>query len=206
MPRRSIATFDRVRIVTFCQEGLSSWEVSRRLRVNESDVVRTWGGTEIQGIVDDMHRSGRPKVTTAVDDRYLRISARRNPESNATMLNNAFLAARGRRNSTQTVRNRLYDAQFHSRRPWRGPHLTPRHHAAWYDEHKNTLNGLVRIDIEFYSQMRVACVFNQTIVEDLVGGSLVRQTVQQVQHGGGPGVLGWHYVGPTYATGGHGRR
>ena len=32
-----------------------------------------------------MRRSGRTKATTAVDDRYLRISARRNPESNATV-------------------------------------------------------------------------------------------------------------------------
>ena len=46
--------------------------------------------------VDDMRRSGRPKASTAIDNRYLRISARRNPESNATMLNNAFRAATGR--------------------------------------------------------------------------------------------------------------
>ena len=65
-----------------------------------------------------MHRPGRPKATTAVDDHYLRISARRNPESNATMLNNAFRTATGRHDSTQTVRNRLHDAQIHSRRPW----------------------------------------------------------------------------------------
>ena len=79
-----------------------------------------------------MRRSGRPKATTAVDDRHVRISARRNPESNATMLNYAFRAATERRISTQTVRNRLHDAQLHSRHPRRGPPLTPRHHAAWY--------------------------------------------------------------------------
>ena len=90
--------------------------------MNQSDVVRTWGDT---GTVDDMRRSGHPKATIAVDDRYLRISARRNPENNANMLNTAFRAATGRRDSTQTVRNRLNDAQLHSRRPWRGPHLTP---------------------------------------------------------------------------------
>ena len=84
------------------------------------------------GTFGDMGRSGRPKATTAVDDRYVRISARRNPESSATMLNNTFRAATRRRDSTQTVRNRLHDAQLHSRRPWRGPRLTPRHHAAWY--------------------------------------------------------------------------
>ena len=114
------------------------------------------------GTVDDMHRSGCPKATAALDDRYLWISAWRNPESNATMLNNAFRAGTGRRVSTQTVRNRLHDAQLHSRRPWRSPHLTPRQHTA--------LNGLVRIGIKFYSQVSVAYAFNQTIIGDVFGG------------------------------------
>ena len=103
MPRRSIPTFARIRIVTLCQEGLSSREVSRRLRMNQSDVVRTWSRYRDTGTVDDMRRSGHPKATIAVDDRYLRISTRRNPESNVTMLNNAFCAATGRLVSTQTL-------------------------------------------------------------------------------------------------------
>ena len=81
-----------------------------------------------------MPRSGYPRATTAVDDRYLRISARRNTDSNATMLNNAT----GQRITTQTVRNRLHDAQLHTRHPWRGPSLQPRHHVAryrWAQEH-----------------------------------------------------------------------
>ena len=40
-----------------------------------------------------------------------------------------------------------------------------------------TLNGLVRIGIKFYSQMSVAYTFNQIIVGDLFGGSLVRLNV-----------------------------
>ena len=40
------------------------------------------------------------------------------------------------------------------------------------DEPNNTLNGLVRIGIKFYSQMSVAYAFNQTIVGDVFGGSL----------------------------------
>ena len=45
------------------------------------------------------------------------------------------------------------------------------------DGPKNTLNGLVRIAINFYSQMSVACAFNQTIVRDVFGDSLVRLNV-----------------------------
>ena len=51
MPRRPIPMFARIRIVTLCQEGLLSKEVSRRLRVNWIDVVRTWWGTEIQELL-----------------------------------------------------------------------------------------------------------------------------------------------------------
>ena len=56
------------------------------------------------------------------------------------------------------------------------------------DGPKNTLNGLVRIGIKFYSQMSVAYAFNQTVVGDVFGGSLVRlirHTVQRVQQDGG---------------------
>ena len=42
---------------------------------------------------------------------------------------------------------------------------------------KNTLNGLVRIGIKLYSQMSVACAFNQTIIGDVFGGSLVRLNI-----------------------------
>ena len=73
------------------------------------------------------------------------------------------------------------------------------------------MNGLVRIGIKFYSQMSVACSFNQTIVRDVFGGSLVRLNVSDTLSNkcsklGLPDVLGWHYVGSSYATGGYGRR
>ena len=73
----------------------------------------TWMRYRDTGTVDDMPCPGRPRATIVVNDRYLRISARRKPDSNATMLNNAFRAATGRRITTQTGRNRLHDAQLH---------------------------------------------------------------------------------------------
>ena len=56
------------------------------------------------GIVDDMRRSGRPTATTAVDDRYLRNSARRNPEINATMLKMLFVQPQD-----DVIRLKLYE-------------------------------------------------------------------------------------------------
>ena len=80
------------------------------------------------GTVYGMRLSGRSKAATVVNDCYLRISARMNPESNATVP-------------------------------------------------KNTLNGLVRIGIKFYSQMSVPYAFNQTTVGDMFGGNLVRLNI-----------------------------
>ena len=173
MPGRSTPTFARIRIVTLSQEGLSWREVSWRPRVNQSDVVWTCRRDRDTGTVDDMRRSGRPKASTAVDYLYLRISARRNPESNATMLNNAFSAATGRRLSTQTVRNRLHDAQLHSRRPWRGPHLTPRHHAARYRWPTKTRQYWHHV--LFIDECRI--YLQPDSLGDLFGGSLVSLNV-----------------------------
>ena len=103
MPRWSIATFDHVRIVNVVS-GRALIEGSFQTSQNEPKRICSdmWRYRDT-GTVDDMRRSGRAKANTAVDDSYLRISARRNPESNATMLNNAFHATTGRRVSTQTV-------------------------------------------------------------------------------------------------------
>ncbi|KAJ4449513.1 hypothetical protein ANN_00913 [Periplaneta americana] len=114
------------------EEGLSSREVASCLGLNQSDVVRTWNRFRNPGIVDDISRSGRPRATTECDDRYLRIIVTRNPENTAGMINNDFQTATGRCVSNQTVRNRLHDSRLHSRRPWRSPTLTPRHHGQRY--------------------------------------------------------------------------
>ena len=45
------------------------------------------------------------------------------------------------------------------------------------DGPNNTLSGLVRIGIKFYSHRSVAYAFNQTVVGDVFGGSLVRLNV-----------------------------
>ena len=124
--------FARIHVVTLCQEGLSSREVSRRLRVNQSDVARTWGGTEIQELSMTRVAQASQRLLLQLMTAIYGFQLGGNPESNTTILNNAFRAATGRRVSTQIVRNRLHDAQLHSRRPCRGPHLTPSHHAARY--------------------------------------------------------------------------
>ena len=163
--------------------------------------------------VDNMRRSGRPKATMAVDDRYLRISARRNSESNATILNNAFRAAQD-----VVFRFKLYEIGCMMR------NFTPDVHGEVYIWHldtiqcgtdwpNNTLNGFVKIDTMFYSQMSVAYAFNQTIVGNVFGGSLVMLNVlDTLSSECSKVVVPWCFgvalcgADVTYATGGHGSR
>ena len=152
--------------------------------------------------------SGRPRATTVVDDRYLRISAQRNPDSNATMLNNAFRAATGWRITTQTVRNRLHDAQLHSQRPWRGPSLQPRHHAAryrWTQKHAEWApRNWHHVLFTWVSHMPPTRQSSASCLEATWSGwTSSKQCPASAARWWFSDVLGWHYVGPTYATGGH---
>ena len=79
------------------------------------------------------------------------------------------------------------------------------------DGPKNTLNGFVIIGIEFYSLMSVAYAFNQRISETCLeavwsGWTTKTHCPASAARWWFHDVFGWHYVGPTYATGGHGGR
>ena len=133
-----------------------------------------------------MQHSGRTKATTAIDDCY----DWRNPESNTTMLNNAFCAATGHRVLTQTVQNWLHDAQLRSRRPWRGPHLTPRYHAVWYrwaQKHaewtRQNWNQFLFTDECLICFQPDNC--RRRVWRQSGQAECLRHTVQQVQQGGG---------------------
>ena len=89
-----------------------------------------------KGSVSDAPRSGRPRVTTPREDRYLRLTHLRNRFQPATEMAAALL--NGRRVTPQTVRNRLRDNGIRARRPIRSPSLTPNHRRrrlAWARTH-----------------------------------------------------------------------
>ena len=60
---------------------------------------------------------GRECSTNEVQDRFLVVQARRHRFDNATTLRRDFQNATGVRISTETIRNRLHDADLRSRRP-----------------------------------------------------------------------------------------
>ena len=121
MPRRSIQPFDRVHIVAFLSADHTQQVVADRLNVK---VV--WRKNRETGNVNDRPRSGRLRITTPMQDRYLQLSVRRRLTSTARHIGHDFTRATGMRISDQTVRRRLHQGGLHSRRPMRSLALNQR--------------------------------------------------------------------------------
>ena len=168
MPR-SIPTFACIHIVTLCQEGLSSREVSKRLRVNQS-VVQIWGDTEIQELsITWVAQAAQRLILQFMTATYgFQLGGILKAMPSCWIM--LFIQPQD-----VVFRLKLYEIGCTM------CNFTPDVHDEvhiWHldtmergiDGPKNMLNGLVRIGIKFYLQMSVAYAFNQTIV----GDSLVR--------------------------------
>ena len=120
------------------QEGRTQRYTARELGVSHSCIRNVWRRFRETQSYSRRPGSGRPRVTSAVDDRYLTISVRRNPFHSASRIQNEFQQATHIRISTQTVRNRLREVGLHSRVPRVVPRMTAEHRRRrreWAREH-----------------------------------------------------------------------
>ena len=89
---------------------------------------------------DDLPRSGRPRVTTAAQDRRLRRQHYRDNRETAANTARNTIGVHGRPVSDRTVRRRLAAAHLENHVPARRPALTVqhrRHRLAWAQQHVN---------------------------------------------------------------------
>ncbi|GFV37714.1 transposable element Tcb1 transposase [Trichonephila clavipes] len=90
------------------------------------------------GNVSRCYRTGRPRVTTPNEDRYLAVTAKRNRWSTASDLSRQISSATGTTISRQTVYRRLGHISLYARRPVRCVQLTATHcrlQLTWSREH-----------------------------------------------------------------------
>ncbi|GFW53482.1 transposable element Tcb2 transposase [Trichonephila clavipes] len=73
--RRQLDMFTKGRIVGMMESSRSQTEVSRILNVDQSVISRLWQRFQRSGDVTRQSVSGRPRVTTSRQDRYLVLSA-----------------------------------------------------------------------------------------------------------------------------------
>lgn len=123
MPRLNEA--QRNNAIGRLEAGESQTAVATTFNVSQSTISRLWDRYLQHRSTRDLPRSGRPRVTTAAQDRYIRVRHLRDRFTTAT--STASSIPWRRRISDQTVRNRLRDAGIRARRPVRGVILNQRH-------------------------------------------------------------------------------
>ena len=128
------------------REPLGCWrqELQKKMLLRKLDhhsvqAVRSLRRWFVQtGSTEDLPRSGRPRVTTPAQDRYILNQHLRNRFLTATATAYVTPGTHNPRISAQTVRNRLAENNLRARRPYVGKVLTDRHRRdrlQWADRH-----------------------------------------------------------------------
>ncbi|GFX00274.1 transposable element Tcb2 transposase [Trichonephila clavipes] len=138
--RRHLDAFTRGRIIGKLEENPQCDKCGCRVRIAHSIVSRLWRQFQTTGTAIRGCSSGRPRVTTPTDDRYIVLQARRNRRQTAEEIARHTTQATGRPISRFTVARRLHGGGLFARRPVRCVPLTPAHRrwrSLWFREHRN---------------------------------------------------------------------
>ncbi|GFV35631.1 transposable element Tcb2 transposase [Trichonephila clavipes] len=138
--RRQLDMFMKRRIVGMLESSRSQTQLYRILNVDQSVISRLRQSFQRTGVVTRQPVSGRPRVTTPHQDRFLVISAPRQRGSTARVLGSALTVTTGIRIPRQTVYRRLNHAGLYDRGPAACIPLTSAHKRArlnWSLKHQH---------------------------------------------------------------------
>ncbi|GFY25253.1 HTH_Tnp_Tc3_2 domain-containing protein [Trichonephila clavipes] len=136
--RKHLDDFLRGKTIGRLECGRSQLEVSEELGKAQSVISRLWQRFQDDGNVSRCYNTGRPRVTTPNEDRYLAVTAKRNRQSTALDLSRQLSSATGTTVSRQTVYRSLGHIDLYARRPVRCVPLTTTHcrlRLTWSREH-----------------------------------------------------------------------
>lgn len=143
MSRRHLTREEQIRAVAMLEAGAIQRVVAETLQTGQNVISRLWSRYRTTGDVAERH-TGRNRITTPRQDRFLQNMARRQPNITAMQMVQRLQSDHQLLVSDQTARRRLHEAGLHSRRPLRVPALRrgnrgrrllwAREHFAWSDE------------------------------------------------------------------------
>ncbi|GFV87594.1 transposable element Tcb1 transposase [Trichonephila clavipes] len=125
-------------IIRRLESGSAQLELSEEIGVAQSVISRLWQRFQDDGNVIRCYSTGRPRVTTPNEDRYLAVTAKRNRRSTASDLSRQLSSATGTTVSRQTVYRHLGHIGLYARRSVRCVPLTATHcrlRLTWSREH-----------------------------------------------------------------------
>jgi transposase len=142
-PRKKTKQLDDLtkgKIAMGLDNELSREEIRRQLNL-ESPTIKRWSDRyENEGKLERKPGSGRPRVTTASEDRFLEVQCKRNRKATAVELARTIRKTDGTPKATaRTVRNRLLECGFPARRSRKKPLLTKKQKKSrfqWAKDHK----------------------------------------------------------------------
>ncbi|GFX24491.1 transposable element Tcb1 transposase [Trichonephila clavipes] len=111
----------------YIRNGDKELEVSEELGIAQNVISRLWQRFQDDGNVSRCYSTGRPRITTPNEDRYLAVTAKRKRRNTASDLSRQLTSATGTTVSRQTVYRRLGRIDLYARRPVRCVPLTSAH-------------------------------------------------------------------------------
>ncbi|GFY27005.1 transposable element Tcb2 transposase [Trichonephila clavipes] len=140
--------FTRGRMIGKLEEGRTVTSVAAEFGINKNVISRAWKAFQTTGTAVTQVGGGRPRTTTAEDDRYIILQAKRGRRQSAYVIVQQLSTATGQQVSRFTVARRLHKGGLFARRPERCLPLKVdhrRHRLQWCRERKNwtTINGVV---------------------------------------------------------------
>ena len=106
---RSLTLDQRHRVLGMLEGRMLVTAAARQIGVHHSTVSRLRSRYEAIGSLKDYRRTGRPRKTSAAEDRYIIMTSRRNHFMSARKVANQLRAATGTRVSVQTIRWRCIE-------------------------------------------------------------------------------------------------
>ena len=202
MPR--LTKEQRLRAIGMLEAGRRHRDVAAHFGVARITVSRLAIRYRTTGSVNDRRRSGRPRVTTRAQDRYMVTSHLRNRFLTAPATAAVTPGRTNNRISVNTVRRILAENGRKARRPYKGIKLTRRHRrdrAQWARNHeswtRNQWNNVVFSDESRYLLERVD---GRQRVYRRRGERYSDACVPEVDRYGGGSVMVWGAISFCHRT------
>lgn len=202
MPR--LSSHQRSCAIGMLESGRSQRWVARHLPCSNaavSKLVRRYNET---GRVEDRARSGRPRETTALQDRWIRLQHLRDRFRPATRTAAETLGRHNNRVSANTVRRRLKAVGFSCRRPFKGTTLNNARRAnrlRWCRQHLQwTREMWSRVVFTDESRFCVDMADGRERVWRRRGERFASCCVRQYNRWGGPNVMVWAGISTEQRT------
>ncbi|GFW05249.1 transposable element Tcb2 transposase [Trichonephila clavipes] len=194
MARRNyLDDFTRRRMIGKLEEGRTVTSVAADFGINKSVLSRAWKAFQTTGTAVKKVGGGLPRTTTAGDDRYIILLAKRGRLQSASVIAQQLCTATGRQVSRFTVARRLHKGGLFTHRPERCLPLKVDHrrHRFAVVQRAQKLDNCQWSRVLFTGESRFSTRSDsqRVLIWREIGTRFYTSNIKERHHYGGPGVL-----------------